>query len=170
MTIVLGFCNPFVLINLLIAKCTASCRDPTTGEDVSLEPIAIELAAHQSGATAYAKPPTAKEIATVYSRSKLRESNANEVWTLAKLVFKSLDVGVHQLISHWLRCHAAMEPFLIALRRQISIAHPVSVSFGYVTSVCHHKKLHCFIHLQQACSGDACRHLQLHNQCFFGVA
>jgi hypothetical protein len=48
---------------------------------------------------------------------------------VAKLVFRALDVGVHQLISHWLRCHGVIEPFLIALRRSISTAHPVSVMF-----------------------------------------
>lgn len=104
-----------------------ACRDQKTGKDVSLEPIVIELAAHPS---AYGQPlPDAANIptsGTVYSRSQLRESGAEEVWELAKLVFKALDVGVHQLISHWLRCHAAIEPFLIALRRQISTAHPVS--------------------------------------------
>jgi len=96
-------------------------QDEKTGEDVALEPIAIELAAHPSeydDQGAEVKP-------VVYSRSKLRASNAEEVWEVAKLVFKSLDVGVHQLISHWLRCHAAIEPFLIAMRRQISTAHPV---------------------------------------------
>lgn len=92
---------------------------------MALQPIAIELAAHPS---AYGERPLDKAPTQglVYSRSKLRESNAEEVWELAKLVFRSLDVGVHQLISHWLRCHAAIEPFLIALRRQISTAHPVS--------------------------------------------
>lgn len=94
---------------------------------MSLEPIAIELAAHPS---AYDKTPV--EVAptggVVYSRSKLLASNAEEIWELSKLVFRSLDVGVHQLISHWLRCHAAIEPFLIALRRQISTAHPVSAN------------------------------------------
>ena len=31
----------------------------------------------------------------------------------------------HQLISHWLRTHACMEPFLIGMRRQMSFMHPV---------------------------------------------
>ena len=49
------------------------------------------------------------------------------LWRLAKAVFRSLDSGVHQLISHWLRTHACMEPFLIALRRNVSAMHPVSL-------------------------------------------
>jgi hypothetical protein len=47
------------------------------------------------------------------------------VWQLAKNVFRSLDSGYHQLISHFLRTHAAMEPFLISLRRNLSAMHPV---------------------------------------------
>jgi len=36
------------------------------------------------------------------------------------------DSGSHQLVSHWLRCHACLEPFLIALRRTVSVMHPVA--------------------------------------------
>lgn len=38
---------------------------------------------------------------------------------------RSVDVAVHQLVSHWLHCHAVLEPILIALRRCLSSAHPV---------------------------------------------
>ena len=41
------------------------------------------------------------------------------------LMRRSLDSSYHQLISHWLRTHACLEPFLIAMRRQMSIMHPV---------------------------------------------
>jgi hypothetical protein len=47
------------------------------------------------------------------------------VWQLAKEVFRSLDSGYHQFVSHWLRTHAVMEPFLISLRRNLSAMHPV---------------------------------------------
>lgn len=92
---------------------------------MALVPIAIELAAHPN---TYKEPTptTAPKSGTVFSRSKLLNSGQKNMWDLAKLVFRSLDVGVHQLISHWLRCHAAIEPFLIALKRCISMAHPVS--------------------------------------------
>lgn len=88
-------------------------------------PIAIELAAHPNayGEPTPATPPTS---GTVFSRSQLTTSKQGEIWLLAKLIFRSLDVGFHQLVSHFLRCHAAIEPFLIALRRCISTAHPVS--------------------------------------------
>ena len=45
---------------------------------------------------------------------------------LAKAVYSSLDSAVHQLISHWLKTHATMEPFAIATRRQLSTMHPAS--------------------------------------------
>lgn len=43
---------------------------------------------------------------------------------------RSIDSGYHQLVSHWLRCHACTEPFLIAMRRNMSIVHPVSARLG----------------------------------------
>ena len=52
--------------------------------------------------------------------------NAACALQLAKAVFSSLDSAVHQLISHWLKTHAVMEPFLIATRRQLSAMHPAS--------------------------------------------
>jgi hypothetical protein len=44
---------------------------------------------------------------------------------VAKLVFQSVDSGWHQLVSHWLRTHACVEPYLIATRRRLPAAHPV---------------------------------------------
>ncbi len=44
---------------------------------------------------------------------------------MAKAILRSLDSSYHQLISHWLRTHCATEPYLIAMRRQMSIMHPV---------------------------------------------
>lgn len=48
---------------------------------------------------------------------------------LAKLVIASLDSGVHQLVQHWLRTHACVEPYIIASRRQMSAMNPVICSF-----------------------------------------
>lgn len=45
---------------------------------------------------------------------------------LAKAVYSSVDSVVHQVISHWLKTHATMEPFAIASRRQLSAMHPAS--------------------------------------------
>lgn len=105
---------------------------------MALVPIAIELAAHPNSYNEK-KPDSPPEGGVVFSRSKLLNSGQQNMWELAKLVFRSLDVGYHQLISHWLRCHAAMEPFLIAMKRTISSAHPVSsilVHMSMVASPC----------------------------------
>ncbi|KAG2491170.1 hypothetical protein HYH03_010382 [Edaphochlamys debaryana] len=97
-------------------------KDVEKGDkDAGLVPIAIELA----------HPNTAKELGlkpsegVVYSRSHLRTGDAWVVWELAKAVFRSLDTSVHQLDSHFTRTHACLEPFLIAMRRNISYMHPV---------------------------------------------
>ena len=45
---------------------------------------------------------------------------------VAKAVYSSLDLAVHQLASHFGETHAVMEPFAIATRRQLSSMHPVS--------------------------------------------
>nr|ABF66650.1 lipoxygenase-4 [Physcomitrium patens] len=46
-------------------------------------------------------------------------------WELAKAHVLSNDASFHQVISHWLRTHAVIEPFIIATNRQLSIMHPV---------------------------------------------
>ncbi|KAI4965989.1 hypothetical protein ZWY2020_047244, partial [Hordeum vulgare] len=37
----------------------------------------------------------------------------------------SNDAGVHQLVNHWLRTHAIMEPFILAAHRRMSAMHPI---------------------------------------------
>ncbi|URE48430.1 hypothetical protein MUK42_07522 [Musa troglodytarum] len=44
---------------------------------------------------------------------------------LGKAHVCSNDAGVHQLVNHWLRTHASMEPFILAAHRQLSAMHPV---------------------------------------------
>ena len=45
---------------------------------------------------------------------------------MAKAIFASLDSGIHQLVSHWLRTHACQEPYILATDRCLSVMHPVS--------------------------------------------
>eukprot|EP00243_Klebsormidium_subtile_P000191 TRINITY_DN10305_c0_g4_i2.p1 TRINITY_DN10305_c0_g4~~TRINITY_DN10305_c0_g4_i2.p1 ORF type:complete len:469 (-),score=178.48 TRINITY_DN10305_c0_g4_i2:659-1951(-) len=46
-------------------------------------------------------------------------------WTLAKAIVFNADSGTHQLVTHWLKCHACSETVLVALRRQLSELHPL---------------------------------------------
>eukprot|EP00250_Pteridium_aquilinum_P000048 c10063_g1_i1 orf=185-2881(-) len=48
-------------------------------------------------------------------------------WRLAKTHVAALDSGIHQLISHWLRTHACVEPFIISTHRNLSTMHPIHV-------------------------------------------
>ncbi|KNA25150.1 hypothetical protein SOVF_008760 [Spinacia oleracea] len=53
--------------------------------------------------------------------------NATEgwLWRLAKAHVLAHDSGHHQLISHWLRTHCCVEPYIIAANRQLSAMHPI---------------------------------------------
>ncbi|KAF3498415.1 hypothetical protein DY000_02055003 [Brassica cretica] len=53
------------------------------------------------------------------------DATSNWVWQLAKAHVSSNDAGVHQLVNHWLRTHACLEPFIIAAHRQLSAMHPI---------------------------------------------
>ncbi|KAF6251343.1 lipoxygenase [Scenedesmus sp. NREL 46B-D3] len=89
------------------------------GRDSGLLPIAIELANRKT---------INGSQGVVYSRAALAGAGGRQevLWRLAKAVFRSVDCGFHQLVSHWLRCHACTEPFFIALRRNMSSLHPVT--------------------------------------------
>ncbi|XP_024626302.1 probable lipoxygenase 8, chloroplastic isoform X2 [Medicago truncatula] len=43
--------------------------------------------------------------------------------TLVPLIM--IYAGYHELISHWLRTHCVVEPFVIATNRQLSTMHPI---------------------------------------------
>ncbi|KAG0619453.1 hypothetical protein M758_4G141400 [Ceratodon purpureus] len=52
-------------------------------------------------------------------------SPKNWLWELAKAHVSSCDSSYHEVISHYLRTHACIEPFIIATNRQLSVLHPV---------------------------------------------
>ncbi|PUZ47343.1 hypothetical protein GQ55_7G157700 [Panicum hallii var. hallii] len=82
----------------------------------TLKPIAIELCL----------PPMTdgcKRAKRVFTPPA--DATSNWLWQLAKAHVCSNDAGVHQLINHWLRTHACMEPFIIAAHRQLSAMHPI---------------------------------------------
>ncbi|OEL12748.1 putative lipoxygenase 5, partial [Dichanthelium oligosanthes] len=82
----------------------------------TLKPIAIELCL----------PPMTdgcKRAKRVFTPPA--DATSNWLWQLAKAHVCSNDAGVHQLINHWLRTHACMEPFIISAHRQMSEMHPI---------------------------------------------
>ncbi|XP_043691954.1 probable linoleate 9S-lipoxygenase 5 [Telopea speciosissima] len=86
-------------------------------EDGTLKPLAIELSlphpdGDQHGAISKVFTPAEQGVEA-------------SVWQLTKAYAAVNDSGVHQLISHWLHTHAAIEPFVIAMNRQLSVLHPI---------------------------------------------
>ncbi|GMH03811.1 hypothetical protein Nepgr_005650 [Nepenthes gracilis] len=81
----------------------------------TLKPIAIELSlpwsAANSKSTRVLTPPV--------------DATSNWIWQLAKAHVWSNDAAVHQLINHWLKTHAALEPFTLAAHRHLSAMHPI---------------------------------------------
>ncbi|TVU32922.1 hypothetical protein EJB05_24687 [Eragrostis curvula] len=81
----------------------------------TLMPLAIELTRPKS--------PTKPQ----WKRAFTHGPDATEawLWKLAKANVLTHDTGYHQLVSHWLRTHACVEPYIIAANRQLSRMHPV---------------------------------------------
>ncbi|KAJ9563135.1 hypothetical protein OSB04_008295 [Centaurea solstitialis] len=81
----------------------------------TLNPIAIELSL----------PPDDSNISSRQVLTPPVDATTNWLWQLGKAHVCSNDAGVHQLINHWLRIHACMEPFIIATHRHLSSLHPI---------------------------------------------
>ncbi|CAK9150117.1 unnamed protein product [Ilex paraguariensis] len=81
----------------------------------TLKPIAIELSLPPGGPSSRAKRVVTPPV----------DATTNWIWQLAKAHVCSNDAGVHQLVNHWLRTHATMEPFILAAHRQLSAMHPI---------------------------------------------
>ncbi|CAO2207217.1 unnamed protein product, partial [Urochloa humidicola] len=47
------------------------------------------------------------------------------LWRMAKSHVRAHDSGHHELVTHWLRTHCAVEPYIIAAHRQLSEMHLV---------------------------------------------
>ncbi|OAY46719.1 probable linoleate 9S-lipoxygenase 5 isoform X2 [Manihot esculenta] len=105
------------LINETSTKVYASRTLLFLKEDGTLKPLAIELSLpHPEGDQFGA-------VSNVYTPAE--HGIEGSIWKLAKAYVAVNDSGFHQLISHWLRTHAVIEPFVIATNRQLSVLHPV---------------------------------------------
>ncbi|KAL6649324.1 hypothetical protein ACP70R_013548 [Stipagrostis hirtigluma subsp. patula] len=82
----------------------------------TLKPIAIELCLPPS----QPGEPRPSKVLTPPC-----DATSNWLWMLAKAHVSSNDAGVHQLVNHWLRTHAIMEPFILAAHRRMSAMHPI---------------------------------------------
>ncbi|GAV89579.1 Lipoxygenase domain-containing protein/PLAT domain-containing protein [Cephalotus follicularis] len=80
-----------------------------------LRPVAIELSL----------PPAPSSPVKKYVYTHGHDATTHWIWKLAKAHVCSNDAGVHQLVNHWLRTHACMEPYIIATHRQLSSMHPI---------------------------------------------
>ncbi|KAF3454500.1 hypothetical protein FNV43_RR04948 [Rhamnella rubrinervis] len=86
-------------------------------DDGTLKPLAIEL----SLPSPHGDPLGC--ISNVYTPAN--QGVKGSFWLLAKGYVAVNDSGYHQLISHWLKTHAVIEPFVIATNRQLSVIHPI---------------------------------------------
>ncbi|OMO76434.1 Lipoxygenase [Corchorus capsularis] len=81
----------------------------------TLKPIAIELSLPQMNPYVPSKQVITPPV----------DATTCWQWQLAKAHVSSNDSGAHELIQHWLRTHACMEPFIIAAKRHLSVMHPI---------------------------------------------
>lgn len=105
-------------INMLRGKTYASRTVLFHTKDGALMPIAIEL-------TLPPKEEGDKAISRVFTSNTV--VYPEWLWRLAKTHVSVIDSGFHQLVSHWLRTHACIEPIIIAARRHLSTMHPLHV-------------------------------------------
>eukprot|EP01018_Ginkgo_biloba_P024898 Gb_17673 [translate_table: standard] len=102
-------------INALSTKTYATRTILFLKMDGTLKPLAIELSL----------PPSDGQRSVRKVFTPATEGAEGALWQLAKAYVAVNDSGYHQLVSHWLKTHAATEPFVIATNRQLSTLHPV---------------------------------------------
>ncbi|XP_078181016.1 putative linoleate 9S-lipoxygenase 4 [Carex rostrata] len=86
-------------------------------DDGTIKLLAIELSLPHSDGLEHGA------VSKVYTPAS--EGVDGSIWQLAKAYVAANDSGYHQLMSHWLKTHAVIEPFIIATNRQLSVTHPI---------------------------------------------
>ncbi|RLN03699.1 putative lipoxygenase 8, chloroplastic [Panicum miliaceum] len=84
-------------------------------DDGTLRLLAIELTRPAS--------PAQPQWRRVFTPST--DTTESWLWRMAKSHVRAHDSGHHELVSHWLRTHCAVEPYIIAANRQLSEMHPI---------------------------------------------
>uniref|UniRef100_A0A0E0IE98 Lipoxygenase n=1 Tax=Oryza nivara TaxID=4536 RepID=A0A0E0IE98_ORYNI len=84
-------------------------------DDGTLRLLAIELTRPAS--------PSQPQWRQVFTPST--DTTKSWLWRMAKAHVRAHDAGHHELITHWLRTHCAVEPYIIAANRQLSEMHPI---------------------------------------------
>ncbi|XP_022996082.1 linoleate 13S-lipoxygenase 2-1, chloroplastic-like [Cucurbita maxima] len=83
--------------------------------DNTLRPLAIELS----------RPPIDDKPQWKDVFTPCWDAYGLWLWRIAKAHVLAHDSGYHQLVSHWLRTHCCVEPYVIATHRQLSAMHPI---------------------------------------------
>ncbi|XP_038900841.1 linoleate 13S-lipoxygenase 2-1, chloroplastic-like [Benincasa hispida] len=83
--------------------------------DSTLRPLAIELS----------RPPIDDKPQWKQVFTPCWDAYGLWLWRIAKAHVLAHDSGYHQLVSHWLRTHCCVEPYIIATHRQLSAMHPI---------------------------------------------
>jgi linoleate 9S-lipoxygenase len=87
-------------------------------DDGTLKPLAIELSlSHPDGE----KFGAVSKVMLPPEKPGVDKT----IWQLAKAYVAVNDACYHQLMSHWLNTHCAIEPFIIATNRCLSVVHPI---------------------------------------------
>ncbi|GLJ23659.1 hypothetical protein SUGI_0448040 [Cryptomeria japonica] len=84
--------------------------------DGTLDPIAIELCLPSTS-----KRPCERRVFT----PDYDGEDEGWLWQLAKAHVPSNDSRYQQIVSHWLRTHAVVEPFIVVTNRNMSKLHPL---------------------------------------------
>ncbi|KAL7595029.1 hypothetical protein Lser_V15G29178 [Lactuca serriola] len=81
----------------------------------TLRPLAIELT----------RPPSDDKPQWKHVYTPTWDATGSWLWKMAKAHVLSHDSAYHQFVSHWLRTHCVMEPYIIATNRHLSQMHPI---------------------------------------------